>query len=75
MCLIVTVYNGYTARTRLEHLATCFVDWAVGVDGDGFDGLDAKRFLDFLEVLIMVGRTGDEILTSKAVQAELVYPG
>jgi hypothetical protein len=75
LCLVVAVDDGYASRTRFEHLATCFVDWAVGVDGDSFNGLDAKRFLDLWERLLGLPlERARSRFTSKAVQAELVYP-
>jgi hypothetical protein len=51
--LVVAIYDGDTPRTRLEHLPACFVDGAVGVDGDGFDWLDAERLLDVWRLLVM----------------------
>jgi hypothetical protein len=41
--LVVDVDDGDAARARLQHLATCFVERAFGVHGDGFDGVDAER--------------------------------
>jgi hypothetical protein len=46
VCFVVAVDDGYTPGARFEHLAACFVHGSVGVDGDGFDGLDAEGLLD-----------------------------
>jgi hypothetical protein len=71
--LIVAVNNGNTPRPRFEHFATCFVDGAVGMDGDGFYWLDSKRLFDFWSPSFLGSQMRGGSPTSKAVQAELVY--
>jgi hypothetical protein len=52
---VIAVHDWNASRTRFKHLPACFVDGAVRMDGDCFDGRDAERLLDVWERLVGSG--------------------
>ena len=52
--LVVHVDKRYPPGAALEHAAKCFVQGLGGVDGNGFDGVDADCLFDFCQYSVLV---------------------